>query len=488
MLPAIQQRIVQIELPLADGDFSYFSGYMLAENVLITCAHGFSESPHYASQQPLRLFTEQSNAELMLPAENYADLLQCEDFVLYHSPVTEYDLLIFYCDGLNTLKAPYQELQTAGFYAAGQWAAGGFPFFARANTATQGYRNFDGTFSALETGNHTLSLKVEQPEIAAMQDWASVSGSPIFINSKLAGIISQYSDYQDAQNRTQIIPRELQATCLMQVLNKDANFKALIERLRREDCQYHYQQLRTLLKNNASICEGLALLLGCEANVEAVLAALSTQNRSQWRLNLQNLVGRSPHYKALLKTLFEALMAYHYEQAVCLESVQQAEQGIYVVPIAYEEMCEFLMAAHDGVAPSFRQQQERVVASKYSLNAPPENGIHSQIQDEQAVISALQAAEADENAVIERLFGDFKPARQVPKDKKAVVLKRLARELDENKRHYYWPITLEAGQEQRIQQLHLAFPLIKILQLAGDDDVFEEDELLVSELERFIKD
>lgn len=478
MTPSTQKRIVQIELPLRDGKYSYFSGYILADGLIITCRHGFSNPDAYDDSKKVMIRSYDFSEEVELLGSNYKELCDSQNFFKFASD--DVDVVLLLC---SEAKAPFHDIQTSSLYGKGDWDAGGYPFFERASRDTKGYRNFDGDFTALELGANHLKLSVSKPKPENLSDWKSASGCPVFIGGQLAGILCQYSVYDDQEGQKRKVKDQLEASYLKALFLTSDEFKEIIISLSNKARCYHKDKFLGALDDS------LKRFLAEYFDVEQVElhSALLDEPRDKWLEAFVQAKQELPT-NPQIDNAFISLIALGYEGLGGPDSLLVSDQPYVNVPIVREEGCEFFMSAHDQRDPMFRITSSGVIPGKYCMTASPEGGIGSDPSDD--VAEAFLSASANEDAVVRRIFGDYKTSRIQSSEKNDLIRQRkiVQVKLKREKHHYYWPLEITEGDKERIEKLHASFPSIKILNVSDDIDLDVEEEGLFSELAQFIKD
>ncbi|MCI5137494.1 MAG: hypothetical protein D3922_03560 [Candidatus Electrothrix sp. AR1] len=440
MRKEVQSRIVRFALPTLSKDKKtnrYFSGYILGNGIIITCRHGFATADgKYDHQRPLlvRIASQDSkDSDYEVPfQETTLQGLVNEGIILFESK--NYDIVLLQCEPVTGI---FESLLTNELEQPGDWEAGGYPYYNRDNRATAGLELFSGSFETVVSEGKHLQLNVTT-ELPRMEDWREASGSPIFIQGKLAGILCRYFEY-DSKRKKQVIPKRLTAV---------------------------------YLKNDK------------ETLAEAVL----NLNKHQLMEMCSDL-----HKKEKLSGIKELLlyaMAFHYENASCFEQEPTEDKPYIDVPVVRVEACEFLMASKDRRDPSFRKTtnsfgKTEVVPVKFSLISPPEYGFHPNAADD--ILQQFMAGRADIQAVKERIFGDFPRSDHVhynQKKRRAMALAMLKKE----EGTYYWLLDVSGGNISQLQDVR-GLP-IAVLNVPSDPEgefeLAEED--IFSDLALFIED
>jgi hypothetical protein len=317
-----------------------------------------------------------------------------------------------------------------------------------------------------------------------MNDWGSVSGSPVFVHGQLAGILRRYSVYPNADGTSVVIRDQLEAGYLRHLLTEDEDFRNALTDISSQSRCYHQQQFFALLDKQLRQFLAEQLVVG----ENDILPALLNEDRSVW-LDIFVLAKQALKDHAAVDDAFLYLISLGYERVGGFENLLQRDQPYSDVPVVREEGCEFFMAANDQRPPQFRKTEYGLIPGKYCMTASPEKGISDDITDD--VTEAFLSATADETAVVRRIFGDFKPSRLqsgTKKDDPERQRKIVQIKLQKEKHHYYWPLEMTEADLARIEKVHQAFPQIKILNVSDDIELDVEEEELFSELARFIKD
>lgn len=474
----IQARIVKISLPASGGDKHWhFTGYVLCDGLIITCRHGFVRKAEFDDEFPIKIVCQSGaiKQEVSFSGRTFADLLATgeddpDKLILFESE--DFDVALLACP---EIKAVYHPLCLRQLPDKGDWISGGFPRFNKSGEAN-GYELFGGTHLGSKQTGCYLNITVTEPKLASDDDWKDASGSPIFIDNQLVGVLEKYRAGAKGSFVVGYLKR------LWEDDDGDAaKFKALIEQFCPELVfNFHREKLNSLIGKLDSLkIKGRELLQKEIPDIVGEFKQIQTQDQGQ----------------SFDVTVLAALSA-KYEQSPRFLSSPDADNPFVDVPVARPHTSEFLMAAESQRDPGFSKKTEvsrsgktvqKVVAdTKYSLACPPEFGIKGYKHDD--VVSSLLAADANERSVIARLFGDYEAdeTRDYGYDDHKFIANDI---LDSEQGKYYWPVRVKPDQNAvAIKAVSEALPLLHILKLSNELKLDREEEKLFRELLAFIKD
>ncbi|MGB5686543.1 MAG: hypothetical protein WBM35_12065, partial [Candidatus Electrothrix sp.] len=224
MKKEIQNRIVHIALPKGkEKKHKHFSGYILGDGIIITCRHGFADQDAYDQQRPIQIISQENKYTIDFNSFDIKGLLD-EGIILFESAT--YDIVLLRCEQAS---AKFEGLLTNKLEESGKWTGGGYPYYSRANSDTDGLELFSGEFEIVVSAGNYLQLYVNT-KLPCMNDWHEISGSPVFIREKLAGIICRYFEY-DSKGKKVIIPHRLTAVYLQRLWEADKQFQTLLNKI-----------------------------------------------------------------------------------------------------------------------------------------------------------------------------------------------------------------------------------------------------------------
>ncbi|CAK8712696.1 hypothetical protein KKHLCK_01715 [Candidatus Electrothrix laxa] len=481
MTPEVQQRIVSIALPLI-GDkpdqHAYFSGYILGNGIIITCFHGFSEPEgKYDSQRPIVIqFQAEILEEISFQGETAADLMDmsAEKLLIFFSD--KHDVALLKCD---KAKGQFDGLLMQQLDKRGDWDAGGYPRYNIKNEAAGGYENFSGVFNAPAITEHRLKLNITNPQLDAMESWQEVSGSPVFINDKLAGIVIAYSTFCNLNDQEEERKNGLTVALLQRLWDADKQFQTLLEKIdssfdkSEKILQQAESLLKPLLKNN----EQLKNALDSEANVGQIVRNLTKQNLSDFLDHLDALkTATQEDRRALALTL---LPWYFIDQSVIID---RSTENTIDIQCVYDVAAECSMAALDcrkanidvylgGQGITSQDYQPVVTKGRYALS--PECGIDEGVKKSlDALNDNILSSSALDKVLLERFTreGDSFPK---------IMVKNRLKEGRKKGETYYLVVKLNKSSPEleKITEYKKNYPDLIILNLEGNDEELAERQM-----------
>lgn len=465
-----QKRTVKITIPLSDGKSAFFSGYLIGAETLITCRHGFTNFDSYDDQEPIIISTQEDCNKINISgSQNFKKLIE-NNHVLYES--SEYDVVLLKCSLPQT---NFDKIFFKNILSKDIWEGGGYPYFNR-NNKSEGYTDLDGKVINSPYSDHSVTLSVNT-RLEDMDHWQEVSGSPIFINGQLAGLIYEYIVYEDKNGGLIEIQHQFRAVKLQYLWENDSDFRRDLEKLRPPPKSL--DKLRKLLEvSDTSLKESLEEYLGIN-DTDNLVEVIARKNKIE--LMKLSLVLKANGVKEAENFLLLA-MTYQYEGQECFKT---AKDFYYAVAFVGDIPCEFSMAAEDDRDPIFLKEGENIYAGKYSLTAPPESGIESQASLDLAddITSKLAAVDL----IHTRLSEDFKTKRKLNKKQRISAAINV---LKKAKGSYYWQLGITTDNSKIVEQIAKEFSSIKIIKIPEDTDELTieiaENELF-EELHHFIK-
>lgn len=380
---ATEARIVDIGLPLSNGGYSYFSGYVISDGLILTCLHGFKgnydssidnleESLEYDPSQKISICSSGFDTEINLDASCFDELAEGAFFAYFSDEFSEkYDVVIFNC---AEAKAPYQQkIQLANLNTPDDWLAGGFPFFNRATTETGGYCNFHGKFNAPSSTAVNLVLNVATP-LPNMKDWGCASGSPVFIKERLAGVLRRFTRYESENDKYVVIPNQLEASYLKKLWEEDPNFKAFFEL--QDPTHKIIKHVVSFLTDSS--CSGLRSVMG-EDSPENLVARLQSSPLANFLDEMDGVTNTSIETKKGFTNSFVPF--YFSDYALLIE--QTMSSPTVDIACVKEIAAEYAMSAFSGREANVAYRGDATTRSgelyvsegKQALAAMPESGI-----------------------------------------------------------------------------------------------------------------
>lgn len=483
MIDKIQNRIISIALPLSNGKHEYFSGFIIANELVITCRHGFDSQQKYDTGRPLKILSQTLDEKFPIESSSINGLID-DGIIVFES--SKYDIALLKLKGLD---AHNYRLYLDELHTKGEWSGGGYPYFNREDKVTNGYKNLSGDYEAVENKSIHISL-VPKLKLAEVKHWKEASGSPVFIENRLAGILQFYSTYKDENKQTRQIPHEIKASYLKRLWDDpNENFKNLIQQALVHHSSFYKEKIQKLLDDDKSTKLKEKIKEYCKTNDSDLINKILKKDKQgimDMCLSLNDIEG--------VESLLLYAIAYQYENDECFNQGLTEEEPYINVPVVRVEACEFLMAAEDQREPLFQKVDradtsalQKVIPGKYSITSPPVYGIDSNNALE-GVMDHLLAGKANLDTVQERLFGDYRRS-EVRKYTSKEKIKVVTAMLESEKGTYYWllQISNNANASNVREIFHSRLP-IKILNMNSDIDVDMSEEKLFANLDVFIKD
>ena len=168
--------VVQIFANDTDGDACIGTGYAIGNNLVLTARHVV-----YASNR-----AEKPNLKLVWPEHNKYEVLFADKDIIFDDKNN--DIAIICCPEETPFSPPVQTLLVSEPKATNKWSTRGY-FRAAKEDDERTDKGLAGTIQGVKSSVLELS---PEPNIVAKNGWAGLSGAPIFIGDKLAGVISHH--------------------------------------------------------------------------------------------------------------------------------------------------------------------------------------------------------------------------------------------------------------------------------------------------------
>lgn len=258
----------------------------------------------------------------------------------------------------------------------GDWKGGGYPYYNRETQDTDGLELFSGTFEAPAAGGKHLQLNVTTT-LPCMRDWREASGSPIFIQGKLAGILRRYFEY-DSERKKEVIPNRLTAVYLKRLWDGDEEFRRILQKF---DTSYSTKSEKILKLADQMLNEkaNLKKALGGSAEPGQVVRELVQQSLPDFLEYIEQLDTNQEDRRTLALAL---LPWYFINQSVVID---RSAEGAIDIDCICDVAAECSMAAFDcrkayvtASRPAGKTKQDYrafVMRGRFALSSPPENGI-----------------------------------------------------------------------------------------------------------------
>ena len=476
-----QDRIVKIVIPLMGGSSLYFSGYIIGNGMILTCQHGFvsKSNSHYDTNKKIQISSSSIETTIPLNVINLQGLVD-EEIVCFAS--VKYDIALLACES-DSLKVPYQNLHLTELDAdhGYQWIAGGYPFFNKDEKETQGYKHFSGKCESVEQKATKISLTVNI-ELVEMANWNEASGSPIFIDNKLAGIVRKY---------TNEVRHELKASYLKRLWDdpNEPEFRRILEPLQHshlssiKHCveQKIYDTAKDFLKQNEILTFSLAKQ---GESTDQTLDRLCAKNLLDLLSDLENRKkGAAEDIQQKISVFALKFLPYYFsDKAVIIDkAIQQKYEATIDLACVSDVAVEFSLASFDSreaniklIAGDTSSENQLVVEGrKYALS--PETGIDQANEDKLAMTKQMLSGSALDVELKRFSKGRFRanPEKQI---------NRHLKKARESGNSFYLVICLDKADLDyksnlaKMKQYHATYPDLIIVGLSLDEAVGEEED------------
>ncbi len=377
------------------------------------------------------------------------------------------------------------------------WESVGFPAVAGKKNAIRNPFDMQGTvFSMLDTAERFDLEATAGPKDGT--DWKGASGSPVFVNWRILGVIVSVPGKLEAAR--------LRAAPIWRLLREDDEFRKIIGHDRRQDRQKHVKRrLAAVLQPVPNGMECLAESMGEQFpalvdDMRGKDAQRKAEYLAEWVLRLEvgdavkalrkayeDMRDRPSEARVLVAALNIILPAV-YDHGI-VETVRnvrgEANAALVTLPVHYPTVAEIIMAGADRRETLFcdREYEAHFPKGKLCLPEPPESGFDS---DGQRAMEALEQhlgakfcpARADE---FEQVVDDFIVSRfyraqpGAPERTWEQKLSGAAREIryraeDEGKTHYLMMAEPEDREDRQalenvLRRIHQRFPGLMCLSL-----------------------
>ncbi len=463
------KRIVKIELPLCNNKSSHFSGYIIADGLIITCRHGFVRTSDYQGK-PIKINSKEFDSSVEIKAsKNIQDLINNET-ILFESE--KYDIVLLKCSDARGVFSPlnFNKIESGKDC---KWKGGGYPYFNRNESETKGYEEFSGHVSSAVSGTSFLKLYVDK-DVPKMEYWKEASGSPVFINNQLAGILRKQSQFENEKGNTEVIDKEIQASYLKALWddNECKKFKKIFEGLLHKQKSFAYDALEKLLDEEEELKKEIINIFGKESMVSSIL--------SLDELQIMEMCIKLKNTKSIDKLLSIAMTSQYEDKDWIIES----EENPYInVKFFGKERSEYAMANEDKRDPLFLiKNNGKLDAGKFSIESPPESGIESKAHED--IARDINAGKSVLTHIAKRLTDAYEPDPIDDYDEMEIA----GYELEDADSSYYWRVKVNNKNREAIKEVFYALPQIKILNIIGKREIEREEKKIFKNLPEFIKD
>ncbi len=486
MRTEVQERVVRLALPTKNNGQKkrrYFSGYVLGNGIIITCRHGFADADGtYDNQRPVLVQipsqdAKEADQEIAFKETTLQGLVN-EGVILFESK--EYDIVLLQCERAI---GDFDSLFLDKLEEPGKWESGGYPYYNRENRDTAGMELFSGSFeSVIFEGKH-LQLNVTT-ELANMKDWREASGSPVFIQEKLAGILRRYFQYDSSGNK-QIIPNRLTAIYLKRLWDTDDNFRHILGQLNNG---YSTKSKKIIELAGKIIAKrtGLKSSLTDTTKPSQFARELVTRNLPDFLQRLEQLDTNQDDKRILALTL---LPWYFINQSVVID---QSAKGAIDIDCVYDVAAECSMAAFDNrtayidayrLGDNETDQDYKPIVTRGKFALSPECGVDEGAQKSiDALNNAILSSAGLDKVLLERFTRE---GDNFPK----LIVKNHLKEARKKGSSYYLVVNFDASSPEleKIRKYKEAYPDLIILNLEAEDETLAEQQIpLLSKLPTII--
>ncbi|MCP4696836.1 MAG: hypothetical protein GY862_08300 [Gammaproteobacteria bacterium] len=458
--------LVEIFADVGEASGFIATGYPVAKDLVITARHAVYPEGATPRKLKLRWYNQSDEAR----EKQEIELSGCVAW----DGGEKLDVVLITCQlpvsgfGCLSSRKPEtgMEWESEGFAQAGAWGT------VRPPTPMKGE-----VFSAADASD-TFQLGTDNP-VSKDEGWQGASGSPVFVEGKIIGIITSCPRKFNATR--------FNATPVWKLLQED-KFRRLVGYDKREkQLSWARQELKARLGNDKVLSELCACLEQAKSSAETIAAALlespieqilGALGKAHFNLKQQNDSAGLECIRDLLYILLPSVFDYG---SVAL--VQGEKKGfrynVLSLPAATKTAAEIIMAGVDMRAAAFKplKEGEDLPEGIYSLPDPPEGGIQKQGE---GYINNFH------NHMIKKFTGAEVPAHAKPETKiimAANKLKFLANHRSQPRSHYYLYFLPDGDAERNlfsdvINKLQTAYPAAAFINLSTDQ------ELLIKEYEQ----
>lgn len=466
------KRIVKIELPLCNNKSSHFSGFIIADGLIVTCRHGFARTSDYQGK-PIEIYSKEFDSSVEIKtSKNIQDLIKNET-ILFESK--KYDIVLLKCNDAKGVFSPIN-LNKIESGEECKWQGGGYPYFNRDESETRGYDEFFGHVSSAVSDTSFLKLTVLK-DVPKMEYWKEVSGSPVFINNQLVGIVKKQSNFKNKKGDTEVINKEIQATYLKALWNDEncAEFKKILQELQHKRKPFAYEELEKLYSNsnNEDLRKSVSTYLKTAQIVDATLALDELQ--------IMEMCVQLKETKNTYKLLSIAMKSQYENKDWIIES---DEESYINVGFRGRERLEYAMANEDKRSPLFMIHKDgNLGAGRFSLESPPESGITQKVYGD--IAKEINAGKSVLITFVKRLSNTYNPDSIDDYDEMDIA----GYELEDSDGSYYWRVKVTNNNITQIEEVFKVFPSIKIINIIDDPKrkIEREEKKIFKNLPDFIK-
>ena len=480
MANKLQDRSVRIGLPLENDKYNYFSGYVLADGLVITCYHGFSETENRKYDKAKKIivcsykYSIENDCQIEIGFESTS--VEGLSDELFSFSLQEEDIVVLRCG--DSIQAPLQKLYTQRIKNRDQFDSGGYPTFHRHNAASpsKGYASIYGETSAETDGVNTFVLKDATSSADEHCQWEAVSGGAVLIRGQLAGILKEYREDSG----------QLFAISMSSLLNSDFEFKAFIEGLGSPKTAYFEKRTYAEVQTYSGVFS---------ATVRDKLKAADDKELAESLLSLE---------RQELLSVFDDLddkdvgglvclllaLSYSNEQISQGKSIDGEELPYIDVPCARQEACELLMAFQAERDPILKIKKkangtEIISPGRYCINVPPEHGIEGPSSVE--ISKDLLAGRARTFEIAQRLYMQWNEDSEEEYTEGEEWVEAANLLLDEESGRYYWRLSKKDIQDSKaLLEVNGQLPLLKFVKVNGGVEVGNEERKIAKKLKPFL--
>lgn len=480
MLEKLQDRTVRIGLPLENNKYSYFSGYVLADGLIITCYHGFAKTRGYSydnTNKPILIrsfkYPDKSLQNVSFKSNCIEDL-RVELFAFYSE---DYDVAVMCCD--SSIKAPVKDIYQLPIKNRDEFDAGGYPTFnnSLSGTPSKGYNPVYGEANDSVDGVGTFSMTVKSTGADQHCQWKAISGGPVLIKGQLAGVIKEYKE-----DEKQLVVVSLSLLLEHKGLESDQSFREFINTLKPPASAYFENRVEQVFQQSN---DNLAGLIRTQLKLEddqKLLVHLLTLDREQLLTTLEAFSDKQVGDLACL------LLSLSYANEALEKGLNDVGEKLpyFELSCARQEACELLMAFHSERDPILyvkpgKNGQDIISAGKYCINTPPEHGISGPSAEE--ISRDLLDGKAQTSSIAKRLYQRWNEDSEEEYYEVNEWIKAANILLKQENGKYYWRLPrMPIRDTNALTEVLQKLPLLKIVKVNGDIDVGESERQIAKKL------
>lgn len=476
MVERLQDRTVRIELPLENNQYSYFSGYILTDGLIITCYHGFTDTEGlaYACKKPIVISSFKYPEVKVVFDSPDINGFRAKSMAYYSEAA---DIAVLKCE--TSVTAPLREIYNYPVRNRDPYDSGGFPTFKRdlAKLAAKGYKPFYGNAEDFVDGVDTFSLNVESTKADKHRQWKAISGGPVLIHGKLAGIIKQYDEEEGL-----ILAVSLHHLLSLPEPESGLSFRRFLLGLGPPKAAYFEGRVKHLFQQRKDDLPELIKEKMKAKSDEQLLVQLISLDREEVLSALAIFSDKQVGDLACL------LLSLTYANEAMERATNEAGEVLpyFDIHCARQEACELLLAFHSARDPllyvkSGNDGTEIITPGKYCINTPPENGIGGPSAEE--ISKDLLAGTAQTINIAERLYKRWNEGSEEEYYEVSEWVEAANILLHEEAGKYYWRLPRkEIHDTSALSGLLEKLPALKIVKIKGGVQVGNSEKNIAQKL------